>query len=524
MAKTEKRSGGPLGKSRKRKKTTEKPIADRMTVRDWLVSIAVAHCLVVASWALGGMTPVTRVLIFVVALLPLVFCLLPLPEGRAVGNLKWGPDTRTQFGRLLRFPVFWLGLLLLGYVGLQAINPAYTVVRYEKLWWLTNEGMSPREGWPQSIDSPFVQGNSVTFLLRWGAGLALACAIWVGIRHRPGLIFILWVLAINAAVYALLAVLQQITGTEKVLWTFEWVNPHHSGAFYYRNHGAAFLVMLLSMVLALGLYTRRIQALRVKLTGPFPLLLAIGILVAGALVAALSRAAWIGGGLVGVGFLILAVYSFVYFSSSRREWLGSVLMLVAILFFGAVIYSIWDTERIQHRYQQLMASFETVDTDRRTIGNRLSLTMWNDRFVYGWGADNYRHAFFFYTPDFPELLISRRGAARTQWVAAHNDYLQLLVELGVVGVIPIVLISLFYLGHWLLRVKWIREWHLVLLLGIGAFLFQIALDLHLLSTTLLLYFTFMVVAFSRLLDFQRDRSQEPSFRLFTPRTEHSFKS
>jgi len=524
MDKTAKGSVNLPLKNRKRKKTTEKPLADRMTVRDWLVSVAVALCLVVASWALGGMTPATRVLLFGVALLPLVLCLLPLPEGRAVGTVEWGPGSRTQWIRLLRFPVFWLGVILLGYVGLQTLNPAYTVVRYENLWWLTEEGLSPREGWPQSIAAPFAQGNNVTFLLRWGAGLALACAIWVGIRHRPGLIFILWVLTINAAVYALLAILQQITGTEKVLWTFDWVNPHHSGAFYYRNHGAAFLVMLLSLVLALGLYSRRVQALRVKLTGPFPLLLAIGILVAGALVAALSRAAWIGGGLVGAGFVILAIYSFVHFSSSRREWLGSVLMLVAILFFGGVIYSVWDTDRIQERYERLMSSFQDLDSDRRMVGNRLSLTMWEDRSLYGWGADNYRQAFFFYTLDFPELLRSQRGAVKTQWVAAHNDYLQLLAELGVVGSIPIALIALFYLGHWLLRLRWVREWHLMLLLGIAAFLFQIGLDLHLLSTTLLLYFTFMVVVFSRLLDFQRDRSQDVSFRLFSPRSERSFKS
>ena len=38
--------------------------------------------------------------------------------------------------RLVRFPLFWLGGVLLGYIGLQAMNPSWIWERNATIWWL----------------------------------------------------------------------------------------------------------------------------------------------------------------------------------------------------------------------------------------------------------------------------------------------------------------------------------------------------------------------------------------------------
>lgn len=495
-----------------------------MGLRDWMVAIAVALSLVVASWALGGVRTNTRVLLLILAAFSFLCCFLPLPRSGLWGWIPAGATARENLLRLIRFPVFWLGLILMGYVFLQAINPAYFYVEHEGLWWVSEQGLEPREGWPQSIVAPMNFGSPWGFMIRWGGGLLLLCAVWVGVRRRRALFFIFWTLALNAAVYSLIAILQQLTGATEVLWTFDWGGRTFSGAFFYRNHGAAFLVLCLTIVLCLALYSRRDQALRMKVSGPFPLLFSIAVLVVGALVAVLSRGGWVGGAIVVAGFIPLLLYSFIRFRSSRGEWMGSLAIMVAVIAFGGYVYSFWDREGIHDRYLQLLAAVEEVDRDTRMIGNQASLRMFEDRHLYGWGADNYAVAFIFYMNEFPELMRARRGIRSTSWVAAHNDSLQLLAELGIVGITPITLMLLFFLGHWLRRLPWFREWTCILLVGIAAFASQTMVDLHLLSGTLLFYFLFMMVALSRFLDFQRERGLDTSVRgHFTPRAERAWR-
>src|SRR5690606_21894822 len=60
--------------------------------------------------------------------------------------------------RLLRLPLFWLGLLFLGYILTSALNPAWKWISAGKFWYIEAQEYV---GWlPSSVDAPFSRMNA----------------------------------------------------------------------------------------------------------------------------------------------------------------------------------------------------------------------------------------------------------------------------------------------------------------------------------------------------------------------------
>src|ERR1017187_5948376 len=73
--------------------------------------------------AVGGMRPWSQIISLILAIVGLVVALIPrryTPEQSGVNNFRL-----VMWPRLIRFPIFWLGLLLLVYIMVQALNPAW---------------------------------------------------------------------------------------------------------------------------------------------------------------------------------------------------------------------------------------------------------------------------------------------------------------------------------------------------------------------------------------------------------------
>ena len=89
----------------------------------WVVS---AH-LVFLPWAIGGMRLWGQLTSLALALLSIVLALAP----RRYAQEHTGSNSfrLVMWPRLARFPIFWLGLLLLGYVTAQGMNPAWIYVQ-----------------------------------------------------------------------------------------------------------------------------------------------------------------------------------------------------------------------------------------------------------------------------------------------------------------------------------------------------------------------------------------------------------
>ena len=116
---------------------------------------------------------VLAVAAFAISLLPRTIH----PEESGGNTLRLVPGRR-----LLRFPVFWLGLLLLGYVALQASNPVWAYITDGKYFWMMR---IPGADWlPPGVRVPFEKWGPWRSFMVFGGAWLTVCAIWIGFTRR----------------------------------------------------------------------------------------------------------------------------------------------------------------------------------------------------------------------------------------------------------------------------------------------------------------------------------------------------
>ncbi len=144
------------------------------------------------------------------------------------------------------------------------------------------------------------------------------------------------------------------------------------------------------------------------------------------------------GGIVAFIIELMFMGLFIYRTRQRRQLTGGLLAGIALL----AILVVW------FGGTHVLARFDNVGNDLRLSIARDSLHMFAARPLRGWGLDTFRYAYpqfrSFYTKDFVDH--------------AHNDYLQLLTETGLLGfalmlwfVICLYRRGLSGLEHWNLR-------------------------------------------------------------------------
>ena len=323
------------------------------------------------------------------------------------------------------------GLLLL-YCLIGAVNSRAT-------YYLWHFKYQPSVAWlPHSYD----QRRSWDFFWNY---LALAGYFWGGrdwllqartrrSRLPSRLQRLLWVLAANGAILALVSLIQHVTGQNKLLWLLEpeinkTVNTQF-GPYAYHANGAQYFNLLWPVVLAFWVYLQKTpnrdeSAGWVRHRGNI-LLGAIGLMAVCPLFS-LSRA--------GIVVLLMnlvfasAILWMTFRSSTRLSWFRIILGLAIILGIGALFE--WDN--IVFRFGQLSSGY----VDRAN----LYVPEWQmavDNQPFGVGAGAFSSMYQFYRPTFQDAW----------WAQAHNDWLEALITVGWVGLLisllPFALILLRY--------------------------------------------------------------------------------
>lgn len=258
---------------------------------------------------------------------------------------------------------------------------------------------------------------SVPYVARWEAlrwvcllGAAFAWTQMGGRAHRWK--WVLGVLLMAAALDSLYALIQEVNGSSRVLWAArpEQYGLRASGTYLCPNHFADFIALLFPLALVLVFLPE----------AGFPLrLMAIYFLAVSTPVLywTQSRSGWLGlvGGLGVVGLLLAWRKS--------RAWL--LMALVALPLLAAAFgWTAWKTlPAVRERFGQVLA-----DPDKAS-GIRLQMwrdapAMFRDRPVFGFGGGSYVWA---YPP------YQRHVKQHLTWDFVHNEYIQLLLEYGMVG-------------------------------------------------------------------------------------------
>ncbi len=394
-----------------------------------LIWIVTAH-LVALPWIFGGARLWVQgaslglaVAGFIVALLPRQYT--EADTGGEVFRLLTWP-------KLIRFPIFWCGLVLLGYVALQAWNPAWQYVLSRQSW-----TMAPRlhYNWlPTSVVAPFEEWNIWrSFMVYLGAWLVV-CSIWIGFTRRRSIQMLLIALAANGFLLACFGIAQKLQGNGKMYWVWPTEGTFFA-TFIYKNHAAAYLNLTLGIVCGLaGWFYIRAQR-RLDKSSPSGLFAFFAMSMAIAVTVSYARGATI----MMLAYVLLTMAAFMINQMLRPagERRPVILIAVVIIFaaFLRLSFHAVGAGNAMDRVQNVLEQRADIGWTSRATATKASLQMLGDNWKFGAGAGSFRYLFPAYQQRFP--LIYMENGRRFVWQHAHNDIVEFPLEFGLVGMIPI---------------------------------------------------------------------------------------
>jgi len=364
--------------------------------------------------------------------------------------------------RLLRFPLFWLGLAFLGYLALQAWNPSWVWTRNTTSWWLVRVNDTP---WlPTSIQTPFERFNVWRQFIIYATVWLTVCALWIGITRRKSLHILLGVLVGNACLLGLVGFVHKASGTTKVLWLQEFPGAASFASFIYQNHAGAYFSLMSFAALGLAVWHFFEGRKRMARSTPAALWLIAALLLVFAVVFSLSRGAMISLTVFGLAALIAVLI--LRFTTSTQSTVPTIVpVLVALGVVGTVGWMVRqiDFGQVYFKFEQL-SKLQANDPSvlSRQMAREAATEMLGDHWVRGVGAGGFRYLF-------PEYIKSRHliyEGGRLFWEHAHNDWLEVPIELGLTGVLLLVA-GVGWIGWtWMRGGGWRHP--LVLMIALGA--------------------------------------------------------
>lgn len=425
-------------------------------VENLLLWITCLH-LVFLPWALGGVKLWAQLISLGFATLGLLVALLP--RTYTADQSRAAPCRLYTWPKLLRFPLFWAGLLLLGYIVLQALNPAWVYTRDQRGWWM--EPLSHLSWLPRGTSSPFHTGGPWRILLIYAAAWLLVCSIWIGFTRRRTVQLLFTVLAANGFALALFATIQRLAGNDYIYWLYRPENQAFFGSFIYKNHGGAYLLIVLaiSVALAAWFYVRGLR--RLEKSNPSGVFVFFAAVIGVNIVISYARAATI----ASTVFLALALIAYLVFQrrpGAVRKPVITVVLLVGFAFFLHTGLNALSAGKAWDRMGRLLEAHD-VSVETRQVAAVASWDMFKANWRWGTGAGSFQFLFPYYQQHYPEIFAHQ--GRRLFWDHAHNDIIEIPVELGIFGLGVI----LFGLGYWVHRlaryVFWENAFVLFALLG-----------------------------------------------------------
>lgn len=393
-----------------------------------LLAILSVH-LCFLPWAVGTMHAWSQAVSLLIAVMGFVTALWPRNYTReqADGGRPYG---LTMWPRLARFPIFWIGLLLLAYVVLQAVNPSWHYVRSQTMWWLVRSRDIP---WlPTSIDSPFDRFNAWRQVIIYAAAWLMVCSVWVGLTRRRSLRILLGVTAGNALALGGLLALEHLRGAGRLPESVAgWVPQYHIASFVYKNHAGAHLALAAFCMIALASWVFDHGRKSLEKSTP-ALMLALGALfLVGAVLFTFSR------GAIFTLAVILAILCGWFF---LRQRLQPEAPRVNIAIKTAIAAAFFVFALIIVRYVDFAAVYNGLDlivTQRanepsvhtRLLARAAAASMLKEHWLRGVGAGGFKYLFPEYVKHYPEIY----DHGNLFWEHAHCDWLEIPIELGLFG-------------------------------------------------------------------------------------------
>jgi len=370
---------------------------------------------------------------------------------------------------LFRSVPFWAGVALFTYFAIQDFNAWGVVVDREAFW--AKQGMPgidvgkfdvrplPYLRWlPSGLNAPFSAAdttqppmNAWRQMMSLAAPWLLLCSLLVGLRRRRAYVVLAWITVLAACGIGIFGFLnQQSYGT-----IFGYPVPYNTtcfGPFMSRNHAGVYLYLHAALALGLTFWHIRRAGANALRGGPHLIaaFLAFGLALLAALTGSTAAA------VVVVALFVIALPLIYYFGfpgsgGSRRKIVlvtGAAMLLSAL----AVLFMV-DLKPIVDRFKMKAATYQKAGADDRAPLRRATWALigdagWKGRAWVGYGAGSY----CWISPPYQakQKELQKDGRLFYRAVHAHNDWLEMLADWGVLGLLP-VLVALAWLGRRLVR-------------------------------------------------------------------------
>ncbi len=368
-------------------------------------------------------------------------------------------------------PALAAGLLFLGLLCWQALNPSHEVVIAGRDWQLRQ--IAHVAGAPASLSAPFdfLPGdflpfkNAWRYLLVFGVAWIYAAGLALGLMEYRDAKRWAVIVGLNAAALAVVCLVHRAMGERLTLWRFsDTVAFTGSPVFFYKNHNGAYLAASLAVVLGLaggaaGIARRRAWQ-------------AVALVVWVATLSVNSRVA------AGCATLWLVIYGVRVWRAERAapvqggvrkhgRGLAAGLAVVA----AVVLIGLTGGGKLLGRFSSALESPGDFmqGGHYRVLLRQIGLEMWSDRPVFGWGGGSYLYLFNEYQARVPAVVehIYREQPTlnRLYMVSVDCDWVEFLAEYGAVGVGLLLFAVVVWVGASWRRGGWKRETAFFLTLG-----------------------------------------------------------
>ncbi|HLS29110.1 MAG TPA: O-antigen ligase family protein [Opitutales bacterium] len=370
--------------------------------------------------------------------------------------------------KLLKSSIFWLGLVILGYIFIQAVNPSHRAVDLGGEFWMVP--VDHITWLPTGMEAPFEKVNAHRRLMVFASVFLTIWTIVLFIERPKSIRFLLWVLVFNGVGLAILAFGQLFTGAEKIFWKIPSASENFYSSFIYRNHATGYLNLLLACSTGLYFFFRE-RAWKTNESEPdkSPIFFFTSTILFTTVLFSGSR-----GGIIVAALLLLLAILYTMLQAWRWDRLRETSVISAILLgmlvlFASVFTVMIGPERIIERFKHFTEDGGGTSVEHRILAAKATRDMFEDKWLYGWGAGSFEYVFPAYQSEYPEIDYREVGRNKRRiyftWEFAHNDWVQYPAEYGVVGT------GLFFAGiiGWLIglfRFRGLRR-PLAVWMGIG---------------------------------------------------------
>jgi len=347
--------------------------------------------------------------------------------------------------QLWRQPVVWAGLLFLGYITVQGMNPAWRFQSNADVWWL--ERLDPVAWLPTGVDAPFDRSNPWRALTIFGSLFLLVASVWTGLTRRRSYHALFVLLAANSVLLALLGLAQRLTRATDIFWSYRPSNASFVASFIYPNHAGSYLNLTLALTIGLAWWHHQRARRRLENPGRAPAFAAGAALIAGLVILSYSR--------MSIVLLLTLIRGISRPDRVRRRRSFRAAGLACAACF-ALALTVMQLERVRQRFDEVFAP-SGASVRARTLAREAATDMLKDYWLIGLGAGCFQYGYPKYTANYPEIDYLENGARRS-WEHAHNDILEFPIELGVIGLLPLLVV----LGRGLWQFARRRGWDNVL--------------------------------------------------------------